>query len=162
MCSKKAELIIGSIQVPRRGMSSFRDLIQRRACLIVKEIFHDKRRSILNEKYCFYASHIIIIRQEFSEVVKTLPEDIVGKRKWKKLRKKEKKQCVLQDSFCSNFKGCQTPIPFHVNLSEIKSMGIFGFWMIKFVSSEVMKNVSSGYSQAVKTPPQFYIDYACL
>ena len=79
---------------------------------------------------------------------KMLPEDIVGKRKWKKLRKKEKKQCVLQDSFCSNFKGCQTPIPFHVNLSEIKSMGIFGFWMIKFVSSEVMKNVSSGYSHA--------------
>lgn len=34
--------------------------------------------------------------------------------------------------------------------------------MIKFVYSEVMENVSSDYPQAAKTPPQFYIDYACL
>ena len=34
--------------------------------------------------------------------------------------------------------------------------------MIKFVFVEVMKNVSTGCPQAAKTPPQFYIDYACL
>ena len=34
--------------------------------------------------------------------------------------------------------------------------------MIKFVYSEVIKNVSTGYPQAAKTPPQFLIDYACL
>lgn len=78
--------------------------------MIVKEIVHDKRRSILNEKYCFYASHVI--RQEFGEIVKDAAGRYCGKKKMKEIKKKEKKQCVLQDSFCINFKECQSPIPF--------------------------------------------------
>ena len=90
-------------------MSSFRDLIQRRACLIVKEIFHDKRRSILNEKYCFYASHIIIIRQEFSEIVKDAAGRYCGKKKMKEIKKKRKETMRFAGLILQQFQGMSNP-----------------------------------------------------
>lgn len=77
--------------------------------MIVKEIVHDKRRSILNEKYRFYASHII--RQEFSEIVKDAAGRYCGKKKMKEIKKKEKRD----KAFCRTHFGMSNPDSVHVN-----------------------------------------------
>lgn len=94
-------------------MSYFRDLIQRRACLIVKEIVHDKRRSILNEKYCFYASHVI--RQEFSVIVKDAAGRYCGKKKMKEIKKKRKETMRFAGLILHQFQGMSNPDSVHVS-----------------------------------------------